>query len=155
MDPKSQKKQQLEELIDHYSNGNKAAFANLIGISPQGLNNWIRRGNFDPEVLYTHLDGISSVWLLSGEGSMLITPDKTKQRQEKETSTKDSTNMSYQSPNSFQFYSKGDDKMSRIALETLDKQVQEKDKQIDALNKHIDNLNKQIEALFDLINTRK
>lgn len=60
----------LLALIDHYSNGNKAQFARLLGISPQGLNTWISRNTFDAELIYTKCEGISAQWLLSGKGIM-------------------------------------------------------------------------------------
>lgn len=58
-------------LIEHFSGGNKAHFANLLGISPQGLSTWIKRESFDIELLYSKCEGISSDWLLTGEGPML------------------------------------------------------------------------------------
>ena len=38
------KKDMVLALIEHYSNGNKAQFASLLGITPQGLSTWIKRG---------------------------------------------------------------------------------------------------------------
>lgn len=58
-------------LIDHYSNGNKAQFANLLGITPQGLSTWIKRETFDIELVFSKCEDISSEWLLTGEGDML------------------------------------------------------------------------------------
>ncbi len=66
------KAEMLLALIDHYSNGNKAQFARLLGISPQGLNTWITRNTFDAELIYTKCEGISAQWLLSGKGTMRI-----------------------------------------------------------------------------------
>lgn len=67
------KKDMILALIDHYSNGNKAQFANLVGITPQGLSTWIKRETFDIELIFSKCEGISSEWLLSGEGAMLRT----------------------------------------------------------------------------------
>lgn len=58
-------------LIDHYSNGNKTQFANLLGITPQGLSTWIKRETFDIELVFSKCEDISSEWLLTGEGDML------------------------------------------------------------------------------------
>lgn len=68
------KKDMILALIEHYSNGNKAQFANLLGISPQGLSTWIKRESFDIELIFSKCEGISADWLLTGKGSMLIQP---------------------------------------------------------------------------------
>ncbi len=66
------KSQMLEQLTNYYTNGNKANFANMIGIKPQLLSNWIKRNTFDAELLYQTCKGISADWLLSGKGDMII-----------------------------------------------------------------------------------
>lgn len=58
-------------LIEHYSNGNKAQFASLLGITPQGLSTWIKRESFDIELIFSKCEGISAQWLLTGNGEML------------------------------------------------------------------------------------
>ena len=58
-------------LIEHYSKGNKAQFANLLGITPQGLSTWIKRESFDIELIFAKCEGLSAQWLLTGEGEML------------------------------------------------------------------------------------
>ena len=58
-------------LIEHYSNGNKAQFASILGITPQGLSTWIKRESFDIELVFSKCEGISAQWLLTGEGNML------------------------------------------------------------------------------------
>lgn len=65
------KKDMILALIEHYSNGNKAQFANLLGISPQGLSTWIKRDTFDIELIFSKCEGLSAHWLLTGEGEML------------------------------------------------------------------------------------
>lgn len=65
------KTEMILALIEHYSNGNKAQFANLLGITPQGLSTWIKRGSFDIELVFAKCEGVSAQWLLSGQGSML------------------------------------------------------------------------------------
>lgn len=60
----------LDSLIRHYTKGNKAKFATMIGVSPQTLSKWLGRNTFDAEVLYKYCEGISAEWLLSGMGEM-------------------------------------------------------------------------------------
>lgn len=67
------KKAMILALIQHYSGGNKAQFANLLGISPQGLSTWIKRGTFDNELIFSKCEGLSPEWLLTGKGEMLKT----------------------------------------------------------------------------------
>ncbi|MBE6298975.1 MAG: bacteriophage CI repressor [Bacteroidales bacterium] len=61
----------LEQLINHYTDGNKANFAAMIGIKPQLLSNWLKRNTFDAELLYMKCKDISADWLLSGNGDMI------------------------------------------------------------------------------------
>ena len=65
------KKDMILALIEHYSNGNKAQFANLLGISPQGLSTWIKRESFDIELIFSKCEDISPEWLFTGRGEML------------------------------------------------------------------------------------
>ena len=68
---KEDKKLQLKALIQHYSQGNHAEFARLLGMSPQGISSWLNRGTFDVELIYAKCKDISPDWLLTGEGEML------------------------------------------------------------------------------------
>ena len=61
----------LLSLIEHYSNGNKAQFANRLGITPQGVSTWLKRNTFDSELIFAQCEGLSAQWLLTGKGSML------------------------------------------------------------------------------------
>lgn len=65
------KKDMILALIEHYSNGNKAQFANLLGITPQGLSTWIKRESFDIELIFSKCEGLSANWLLTGKGNMI------------------------------------------------------------------------------------
>lgn len=65
------KKSMLKAMINHYTNGNKAKFANLLGVSAQTISAWGTRNTFDSELIYTKCVGVSADWLLTGEGSML------------------------------------------------------------------------------------
>lgn len=61
----------LENLINYYSNRNKAQFAVLLGVKPQTINTWIVRNSFDIDLIYAKCEGVSGDWLLSGDGNML------------------------------------------------------------------------------------
>lgn len=65
------KKVMLEQLINYYTDGNKAKFAAQVGIKAQLVSTWLSRGTYDAEVLYAGCNGVSGDWLLSGEGDML------------------------------------------------------------------------------------
>lgn len=65
------KKERLQKLIDHYSNGNKTSFATMIGVTPQGLSSWLARDTFDIERIYANCVGVSADWLLTGQGEMI------------------------------------------------------------------------------------
>lgn len=61
----------LEGLIRHYTKGNKAQFAKLLGVSAQTISAWIARNTFDAELIYAKCRYVNSSWLLTGEGAML------------------------------------------------------------------------------------
>ena len=61
----------LEAILSHYTNGNKAKFANILGVSPQTISAWVTRSTFDSELIYTKCSDISADWLLTGKGPML------------------------------------------------------------------------------------
>lgn len=67
------KRKMLNELIEFYSNGNKALFARRLGISPKTISTWLSRNTFDVELIRQKCPDVSSDWLLTGEGSMLYT----------------------------------------------------------------------------------
>ena len=60
----------LECLINQYTDGNKAAFARMLTITPQVLSQWLARSSFDNELLFAKCKGVSASWLLTGEGEM-------------------------------------------------------------------------------------
>ena len=64
----------LECLINHYTDGNKAAFARMLTITPQVLSQWLARSSFDNELLFKKCPGVSASWLLTGEGEMFEVP---------------------------------------------------------------------------------
>ena len=61
----------LDAMIAHYTSGNKAKFATLLGVSAQTISAWGARNTFDSELIYTKCVGLSSEWLLTGDGAML------------------------------------------------------------------------------------
>ena len=71
------KKGMLDAIITHYTGGNKAKFAALLGVSAQTISAWGTRNTFDSELIYTKCVGLSSEWLLTGEGPMLRVDDAT------------------------------------------------------------------------------
>ena len=63
---------QLEALVTHFANGNKAKFAGRLGVKPQTISTWMNRNTFDVYLVYAKCDGVSADWLLTGEGSMML-----------------------------------------------------------------------------------
>ena len=74
------KSQMVKELIAHYSNGNNAQFASMLGVKPQTISSWISRDTFDLELIYSKCVDVSANWLLTGKGPMLesdaVTPTR-------------------------------------------------------------------------------
>lgn len=68
------KKIMLESLINHYTDGNKAAFARMLNVTPQVISQWLGRSSFDIELIFQKCKGISPSWLLTGEGEMFEAP---------------------------------------------------------------------------------
>ena len=66
------KRERLEALIDHYSNGKKSEFARKLGIKPQTINSWMSRDSSDIDLIYSICENLSADWLLTGEGKMLL-----------------------------------------------------------------------------------
>ncbi len=63
----------VEQLVNHYTDGNKAMFARILGVQPQVINTWITRNSFNAELIFAKCEGVSAEWLLSGEGDMIQT----------------------------------------------------------------------------------
>lgn len=65
------KKERLEALIAHYSNGKPTQFAKYIGVAPSTISTWLARDSFDYDLLFAKCENISPEWLFTGEGDML------------------------------------------------------------------------------------
>lgn len=62
----------LLQIIEHYTEGNKAQFAKMLGVSAQTISAWIARNTFDAESIYTKCRYVNPHWLLTGTGPMLL-----------------------------------------------------------------------------------
>ena len=65
------KKERLEALISHYSDGKPTKFAKYIGVAPSTISTWLARDSFDYDLLFAKCEMVSPEWLLTGKGSML------------------------------------------------------------------------------------
>ena len=65
------KKERLEALISHYSDGKPTKFAKYIGVAPSTISTWLARDSFDYDLLFAKYEMISPEWLLTGKGPML------------------------------------------------------------------------------------
>ena len=65
------KKERLEALISHYSDGKPTRFAKYIGVAPSTISTWLARDSFDYDLLFAKCEMISPEWLITGKGSML------------------------------------------------------------------------------------
>lgn len=65
------KKERLEALISHYSDGKPTKFAKYIGVAPSTISTWLARDSFDYDLLFAKCEMISPEWLLTGKGPML------------------------------------------------------------------------------------
>lgn len=63
-------------LVNRFTKGNKAQFANMLGVSSQTVSAWVARNTFDAELIYTKCSGVSADWLLTGEGEMIKEQDR-------------------------------------------------------------------------------
>lgn len=75
------KKERLEAIISHYSDGKPTVFAKYIGVAPSTISSWLSRETFDYELLFAKCEEISPSWLLTGEGEMLKSATRPSQAQ--------------------------------------------------------------------------
>lgn len=69
------KKERLEAIIAHYSDGKPSVFAKMIGVAPSTISSWLSRDTIDYDLLFAKCEKLSSDWLLTGEGSMIKDSD--------------------------------------------------------------------------------
>lgn len=67
-----EKRDILLQVIQHYTNGNKAQFARMIGTIPQNVSSWIARNSFDVDIVSAKCVGVNPAFLLSGEGPITL-----------------------------------------------------------------------------------
>ena len=65
------KKERLEAIIKHYSDGKPSVFAKLTGVAPSTISSWLSRDTLDYDLLFAKCENISSEWLLTGRGEMI------------------------------------------------------------------------------------
>lgn len=65
------KKERLEAIIAHYSDGKPSVFAKMIGVAPSTISSWLSRDTIDYDLLFAKCEKLSSDWLLTGKGAML------------------------------------------------------------------------------------
>lgn len=70
------KKERLEALIAHYSDGKPTQFAKYIGVAPSTISTWLARDSFDYDLLFAKCENVSPEWLLTGNGDMLKATDE-------------------------------------------------------------------------------
>lgn len=69
------KKERIEALVNHFSGGNSAQFANKLGIAPSTLSSWKNRESIDYDLVFAKCENLSPKWLISGEGEMFTETD--------------------------------------------------------------------------------
>ncbi len=65
------KKERLEAIIAHYSDGKPSVFAKYIGVAPSTISSWLSRDTMDYDLLFAKCETLSPEWLLTGHGSMI------------------------------------------------------------------------------------
>jgi phage repressor protein C with HTH and peptisase S24 domain len=64
------KKDRLKALIQHYGEGKPTTFAKYIGVAPSTISSWLARDAMDYDLVFSKCTGVSSRWLLTGEGDI-------------------------------------------------------------------------------------
>ena len=55
------KKERLEAIIAHYSDGKPSVFAKMIGVAPSTISSWLSRDTIDYDLLFAKCEKLSSV----------------------------------------------------------------------------------------------
>ena len=64
------KKERLEALIKHYSDGKPSSFAKHIGVAASTISSWLSRDTLDYDLVFAKCEDISPEWLLTGDGEI-------------------------------------------------------------------------------------
>lgn len=67
-----EKRDILMALINHYCNGKKSAFAEMLGIAPRNITAWLKRNTFNVELISTQCRDVNPAFLLTGEGPITL-----------------------------------------------------------------------------------
>lgn len=65
------KRARIDKLVAKFAGGKKAELARRLEITKQSLNSWYKNEYIDIEKVYFTFPGVSSEWLLTGEGEMM------------------------------------------------------------------------------------
>ena len=66
----------LNKIIQYKNLKSDAEFARFLDITPQNFSKWKQRGTYDIELLYKKCPELNPEWLLTGDGSMLKSEEK-------------------------------------------------------------------------------
>lgn len=66
------KKERIDKLIAYYTDGNKAAFGRILGISGAAIAKWVNTGDFNMERILATFPDVNAHWLRTGEGEMIL-----------------------------------------------------------------------------------
>ena len=65
-------KGRLEQLLQHFTNGNVSQFARLLGVRQSTVSTWKSRNSLDYSSIKAALPQVDGNWLLTGMGDMLL-----------------------------------------------------------------------------------
>lgn len=71
------KTNRLNKLIAYYAEGKPGLFAKKIGVAASTISSWLARDTIDYNLIFAKCEGVSSEWLLTGEGPMLKVESET------------------------------------------------------------------------------
>lgn len=66
------KTERLQQIIDHFCDGNKTNFGISVGIGNSSVHSWLSRDTFDAFLIAEAYPQIDTRWLLTGNGNMLL-----------------------------------------------------------------------------------
>lgn len=68
------KTQILNKLCEYKKFTSRGQFAKFLNVPPQHVANWYARNTFDLETLIRSFPEVNPLWIISGEGEMLLKP---------------------------------------------------------------------------------